>query len=153
GHHRRPMAVGHPFGTSRERASLQGTSLGALAQRAKVILLPGPPRRARAPRQSHSPLRLGVPPRSSPSLPSALRHTSFVTRVPFSPLRRRRVCRRNAPRRLLDPPHPQLARLPPQRLALPLLHLGLVLLLTPAHVRHPVLQRQVDDPRQLVRRR
>src|SRR5262249_44556849 len=62
-------------------------------------------------------------------------------------------CRRTADRRLLDYLQPQLACLPPQRLDLLLLHLGLVLLLILPHIRHPVLQRQVDDPRQLVRRR
>src|SRR5262249_1103310 len=62
-------------------------------------------------------------------------------------------CRGRVPRRLLDDLQPQLACLPPQRLDLLLLHLRLVLLLTLAHVRHPVLQRQIDDPRQLVRRR
>src|SRR5262249_47290506 len=43
--------------------------------------------------------------------------------------------------------------LPPQRLELLLLHPGVVLLLAPTPVLQPVLQSQVDDPRQLVRRR
>src|SRR5262245_23012383 len=69
------------------------------------------------------------------------------------PLRRCCGCRRNAARRLLDDVQSQLACLPLQRLDLLLLHPGLVLLLTLAHVRQAVLQRQVDDPCQLVRRR
>src|SRR5262249_44951 len=62
-------------------------------------------------------------------------------------------CRGTAARRLLDYLQPQLACLPPQRLDLLVLHPGLVLLLTLARVRQAVLQRQVDDPGQLVRRR
>src|SRR6202030_247772 len=69
------------------------------------------------------------------------------------PLHRRCDCRCPAGRRLLDYLQAQLASLPPQRLDLLLLHLRLVLLLTLTHVRQPVLQRQVDDPCQLVRRR
>src|SRR5262249_59196567 len=77
-------------------------------------------------------------------------------RIPAFPLlrlRRCRGCRGHAGRRRLDELQPQLACLPPQRLDLLLLHLDLVLLLTLAHVRHAVLQRQIDDPCQLVRRR
>src|SRR5262249_54886319 len=69
------------------------------------------------------------------------------------PLPRLGDCRCAANRRLLDYLQPQLACLPPQRLDLLLLHLRLVLLLILTHVRYPVLQRQVDDPCQLVRRR
>src|SRR5262249_48825867 len=103
-------------------------------------------------RQSHCPVRPAVVPCSSLLLPSAPR-ASRLFLSPRLPLPRRRGSRRNAARRLLDPLQPQLPRLPPQRLDLLLLHPGLVLLLTPASVRHPGLQRQVDDPGQLVRRR
>src|SRR5262249_17519450 len=79
--------------------------------------------------------------------------TTSVTFFPFLALHR--PCGRffAAPRRLLDYFQSQLPSLPPQRLELFLLHLGLVLLLALTHVRHPVLQRQIDDPCQLVRRR
>src|SRR5262249_60186660 len=77
----------------------------------------------------------------------------LIALSPSLALRRRCGRRGNAARRPLDYLQPQLACLPPQRLDLPVLHLGLVLLLTLTHVRHPVLQRQVDDPRQLVCRR
>src|SRR6516165_2338032 len=62
-------------------------------------------------------------------------------------------CRGRASRRLLDDLQPQLACLPSQRFDLLLPHLGLVVLLTLTHVRHAMLQRQIDDPCQLVRRR
>src|SRR5262249_62089559 len=73
----------------------------------------------------------------------------------FAPLSLHRccVCRCRGPRGLLDDLQPQLACLPPQCLELLFLHLGLVLLLSLTHIRHPVLQRQIDDPCQLVRRR
>src|SRR5262245_62063791 len=77
-------------------------------------------------RQSRCPVSTGCPlsflaalgRSSSPPRPTA-------TLVPCSPLHRRRGCRRNAVRRLLDHLQPQLTRLPPQRLDLLLLHLGL----------------------------
>src|SRR5262249_10927147 len=65
----------------------------------------------------------------------------------------RRLPRSTARRRLLDQLQPQLTRLPLQRLELLLLHLRLVLLLTLPHVGQSVLQRQIHDPRQLMRRR
>src|SRR5262245_2935666 len=77
----------------------------------------------------------------------------LILASPSLPLRRRCGCRRNAARRLLDEVQPQLACLPPQRLDLLLLHPGRVLLLPLTHVRQAVLERQVDDARQLVRRR
>src|SRR5205085_10755275 len=91
--------------------------------------------------------------RSALSLASALWARTPDTFFAPLPLRRRCGCRGDAVRRLLDDLQPQLACLPPQGLDLLLLHLGLVLLLTLAHVRHAVLERQIDDPRQLVRRR
>src|SRR5262249_2209955 len=91
-----------------------------------------------------SPPLSSPPPSSSPLL---------ILASASLPLRRRRGCRGHAGRRLLDYLQPELACLPPQRLDLLLLHLGLVLLLTLTHVRQAVLQRQIDDPCQLVRRR
>src|SRR5262249_52627112 len=88
------------------------------------------------------------------SLLSSLSGPLLLTPAPASlPLRRRCGCRRNAARRLLDDLQPQLACLPLQRLDLLLPHPGLVLLLALAHVRQAVLERQVDDAGQLVRRR
>src|SRR5205814_7087410 len=65
--------------------------------------------------------------------------------IPSSPplsLHRRCGYRCLAARPLLDHLQPQLACLPPQGLELLFLHLGLVVLLTLTHIRHPVLQRQ-----------
>src|SRR6516162_46842 len=62
-------------------------------------------------------------------------------------------CRGRACRRLVDDLQPQLACPPSQRFDLLVPHLGLVVLLTLTHVRHPMLERQIDDPCQLVRRR
>src|SRR5262245_8369879 len=124
---------------------------GQLVQRTEVIPLPGSPRRALAPARATALsdwLFSLVLPCASPLPPAPPR------RMPPSPplsLHRRRGCRWNAARRLLDYLQPQLACLPPQRLDLLLLHPGLVFLLTLTHVRHPMLQRQVDDPRQFVR--
>src|SRR5688572_11993830 len=119
---------------------LQGTSLTSLAQRTEVINPPGSPRRARAPARATALSGRLSSPRSWPLPPSALRPTRPLL-FRWVLLHRCRGCRRNAPRRLLDHLQPQLPRLPPQRLDLLLLHLGVVLLLAPAHVRHPVLQR------------
>src|SRR5262245_1412598 len=76
--------------------------------------------------------------------------------IPSSPpfaLRRCCLCRRLTPRRLLDHLQPQPACLPPQGLDRLLLPLRLVFLLTLTPIRHPVLERPVDDPGPLVRRR
>src|SRR5205807_966452 len=93
---------------------------------------------------------------SYPHFPVPLPSSSPPRLIPFAPpllLHRRCGCRWNGLRRLLDYLQSQLACLPLQRLDLLLLHLGLVLLLTLTHVRHPVLQGQIDDLCQLVRRR
>src|SRR5215469_1305619 len=65
----------------------------------------------------------------------------------------RRLRRCTAHRRLLEQLQPQLTRLPLQRLELLVLHLRRVLLLTLPHVGQSVLERQIHDPRQLMRRR
>src|SRR5262249_1924312 len=72
---------------------------------------------------------------------------------PISPLCRRFGCRWDTARRLLYYLQPQQAGLPPERVDLLLLHLDLVLLLTLTHIRHAVLERQIDDPAQFARRR
>src|SRR5262249_14982378 len=113
---------------------------------AEVIFLAGSPRRAPAPASAAA---------LSDCLFSLVPPGCFLP--PSGPLllprHRRCGCRFTAARRLLDYFQPQLAGLPPQRRDLLLLHLGLVLLLTLTHICHPVLQRQIDDPCQLVRRR
>src|SRR5215831_19137744 len=125
-----------------------------LAPRTEAIFLPGSPRRAlaaaRATALSDWLFSLVFPCASPP--PSRL-----PLRIPSSPplAFHRRCgcrCRGNATGRLLDYLQPQLACLPPQCFDLLLLHLGLVLLLVLTHVRQPVLQRQIDDPCQFVRR-
>src|SRR5262245_24482719 len=93
---------------------------------------------------SRGSVRLAVLPLPCLLLPSApWPATADAPRAPL-PLHRRRGRRRAAGRRLLDHLQPQLPCLPLQRLDLLLLHLRLVLLLVLTHVRHPVLQRQVD---------
>ena len=97
-------------------------------------------------RHRRGPVGRPVVTRPSPFLPSALRPTTTGPWSPLLPLHRRGGCRGNYARRLLDDLQPQLACLPLQRLELLLPHLRLVVLLTLTHVRHPMLQRQVDDP-------
>src|SRR5262245_27025221 len=123
------------------------------AQRTEVLSLPRTPRCALSPATALDlagcRFVLVLPCPSPPPSGPALR----IPSAPLLPLHRRCGCRWLVARRLLDHLQPQLARLPPQRLDLLVLPLGLVLVLALTHVRHPVRQRQVDDPCQLVRRR
>src|SRR5262249_27403714 len=139
--------------TANAGTALQGTSLRQRTQCTEVIVLRGCPRRARCPARATG-LPDGLSSRVLPcSSPSPCGLPLRIPAFPLLRLRLRRGCRGHAGRRRLDALQPQLACLPPQRLDLLLLHLRLVLLLTVAHVRQAVLERQLDDPCQLVRRR
>src|SRR5262249_19868621 len=135
------------------RASVARNLRRQLVQRNEVLSISGSPPRARSrarPTALSDWLFCRVLPCSCPSL------SGPSLRMPSSPplsLRRGCLCWCNRARRLRDDLQPQQACLPPQCLDLLFLHLGLVLLLTLTHIRHPVLQGQIDDPCQLVRRR
>src|SRR5262245_35231944 len=125
---------------------LQGTSHRWLAHRSEVIFLPGSPRRALSPATATDLSDCRFLPALPCSSPPPSRPPPLISSAPRLPLHRRCGCRGNGVRRLRDYLQSELACLPLQRLDLLLLHLGLVLLLTLTHVRHPVLQRQIDDP-------
>ena len=121
-------------GRSVARSGCKELPSGQLAQRTEVSSLHGSPRRAlsAATAMDLSAWLIFLTLACCPLCPLA---PTADRSCPLLCLHRLCDRRRTAGRRLLEYVQPQLAGLPPQRLDLLLLHLGLVLLLTLAHVR------------------